>query len=307
MKSIKTLAIVFLLFFFLPGKMIFSQIIADTIITKQNKLIIGKVTKITDTDIEYKKDIEPDAIIYSIVKTKVREIRLGNGKVEFIMPDEMEMNHEAEIIDKRQVIKFNFFSPLYSHIAVTYEKSIKMGVNLEASLGHINNSMFDFGVNNNANLTQGITVSFGPKYILGNSYYIKGMKYSHPLKGAFVKPEIILTYFNVNNITYRNYNYYVYPYQTSYYHSDLRVSNVSFLINFGNQYILGNALTFGFKFGAGYAITSTRFTNSDFRNAVPHYDDYANNYTTFLYNQVKFNGNFTLVLTSSITLGYIFK
>jgi len=193
MKKIKFILIIFISAFLFLSKNVKSQELRDTIITKKNDSIICKITKITEADIEYKKDIAADAIVYVISKDKVRELRLANGKVERIMRDELDMNIEAEIIDKRSAVKFHFFSPLYDHLAVSYEKSLKMGTNMEASVGFINNSMFDFGVSSGSKLTQGAYISVGPKFILGQSYYVKGMKFSHPLKGRYFKPEIIFT------------------------------------------------------------------------------------------------------------------
>lgn len=313
MKNLKLFILIFLPILVFIGKAGMAQDLRDTIVTKHNELIICKVTKITDTDIEYKKEKEADAIVYVISKSKVKEIRLGNGTIETITRDEMDMNPEAEIIDKRSAVKFNFFSPFFDHLAFTYEKSIRMGLNIEGTIGLINNSMFDFSVSNRSKLTQGFTLVVGPKFILGHSFYIKGMKYSHPLKGSFFKPEIILTSFAVRNIHYNFYNGNTYPYQYTTYDTDLKVNSASLLLTYGNQFILGNTLTFGFNFGLGYSFLSHKYTNDDLNKIISqnnnnnyYYGD-ASEYTTYLFNQVRLGSNFPLTLSSNITLGYIFK
>lgn len=312
MKNLNILFLIFLPIFIFTGNVSMSQDLRDTIVSKNNELIICKVTKITDTDIEYKKETEPDAIVYVISKSKVKEIRLGNGKVETILRDEMDMNPEAEIIDKRSAIKFNFFSPFFDHLAITYEKSVKMGLNLETSFGLINNSMFNFSISHNSDLIQGVTLVFGPKFILGHSFYMKGMKFSHPLKGSYFKPEIILTAFAVRNLHYTIYTGTGYPYQYTTYISDLRINCASLLLNYGNQFILGNTLTFGFNFGIGYSFLSSKYTNSTLDNLISqnnnnyYYDD-TYQYSSYLFNQVRLGRNFPLALSSSITIGYILK
>jgi hypothetical protein len=298
MKTITKIILILLPLFMLSGKASKAQDLRDTIVTKSNEFIVCKIIKITDTDIEYKKDKEADAIVYVIAKTKVRQIRYSNGKREFILPDEMDMNKEAQIIDKRNCIKVQFFSPFYGHLSFTYEMSYKMGTNFETTVGLINNTLMKSGTSDQSHLTQGATLIFGPKFILGESFYIKGMKYSHPLKGRYIKPEIILTSFTVKDL--KSY------YQTQ--TSDLRVNCASLMLTYGNQWILGNIFTFGFNVGVGYSFISTKYSNPDFINNIGYFDE-ASNYTNNLFNQLRIGSNTSsaLAFTSNITFGYIFK
>lgn len=84
----------------LLSKNSFSQSLRDTIVTKSNDSIVCKITKITDYDIEYVKNSEPDAIGYVISKDKIRMLMLRDGTHEIISRDEMEMNAETEILDR---------------------------------------------------------------------------------------------------------------------------------------------------------------------------------------------------------------
>jgi len=297
---------------------IFAQALNDTLITKNNEQIICKITKITDYDIEYKKSIAADAIIYVISKEKVRQIHFSDGTVEVITRDEMEMNAETEILDKRQTIKFHFFSPFNDHLAVTYERSLKMGTNVEATFGLINNSMFNFDLfESHDGLSQGAFVKFGPKFNLGNSYYMKGMKYSHPLKGKYFKPEIILSSFAVKNINYSfstwDPNYY---YSTTHsFVTDVNVNGVAVILNYGNQYILGNIMTFGFNLGIGYSFASAKFTNDELVDYMSqnntsynyYYNDGAYSYAHKMYSHTRSGEQSGIAFQANITLGYIFK
>ena len=51
----------------------------DTLITKKNEKLTGKITKVTETDFEYKKSAESDAPLYSVSRDKIKEIRWANG------------------------------------------------------------------------------------------------------------------------------------------------------------------------------------------------------------------------------------
>lgn len=301
----------------LLSKNSFSQSLRDTIVTKSNDSIVCKITKITDYDIEYVKNSEPDAIGYVISKDKIRMLMLRDGTHEIISRDEMEMNAETEILDRRQAIKFHFFSPFNDHLAITYERSLKMGTNVEASFGFINNSMFDFSVFESYDaLTQGAFLKFGPKFNLGNSYYMKGMKYSHPLKGKYFKPEIIFTSFAVRdvNVSYTTYYPDYYYSVTNSFVTDVTAQGLALTLNFGNQYILGNIMTFGFNVGVGYSFVRANFTSPELNDYIAN-NNYNNNYyysnpynyTNKMYSHTRSGEKSGMAFQANLTLGYIFK
>lgn len=304
------------LFFSIGG---FAQSLRDTIVTRNNDSIVCKITKIADYDIEYVKSAESDAIVYVISKDKVRLLMLRDGTHEVITRDEMEMNAETEILDKRQAIKFHFFSPFNDHLAFTYERSLKMGTNVEATVGLINNSMFDFSMFENYDaLTQGVFFKIGPKFNLGNSYYMKGMKYSHPLKGKYFKPELIITSFAVKNInyTYTIWDPYYYNSISQTFKTNVNVNGVALMLNYGNQYILGNIMTFGFNLGVGYSFASAKFSNQELVDFVNqnnnYYSDYyyyssAYSYANKMYSHTRSGEKSGIAFGANITIGYIFK
>jgi hypothetical protein len=269
-------------------------VLNDTLVTRHKEKIICKVVRVSDTDIEYKKFKETDSPVYTINREKVREIRYGNGTVEAVMPDEMDMNKEAEIIDKRSVIKAPFFAPMNSHLTLTYERCLKMGVNVEASLTFINNSMFDIGwggIFGNP-LTQGGAISAGPKFLLGQDFYIKGMRYMHPLKGTYFKPELSYTSIAVRHVPVYSYGGYGGVGITG--NRTVHIRSTAIFLNIGKQWILGNIFSCGISFGAGYAYIQNSGDDQEDRK-----------YTYNLYDY--FSIIQPLAVKSSVTIGYIFK
>jgi hypothetical protein len=127
---------------------------------------------------------------------------------------------------------------------------------------------------------------------------VKGMKYAHPLKGHYFKPEVIFTSYTVQGLesTY-GYNY---PYTPIY--SNLKINAVTLMINYGRQIILGNILTFGYSVGCGYAFVSSKYTNSLFNNGDATGNSYAYNLYTHLTAV-----NPPIAIAGTVTLGYIFK
>jgi hypothetical protein len=280
---------------------------SDTIVTKKNTFIIGKITKIGESEIEYKKVNSPDAPVYVISRDKLKEIRFSNGMKEKIVADEMDLNKEIEIIDRRSAVKFQFFSPLNGQLTFVYEHSLKVGTNLELTAGLINNSMIENSIAS-GNLTQGGLFKAGVKFLLGQDYYVKGMKYAHPLKGRFLKPELAFSSYTIRSLTRPipgNYNYYYPPLM----YTDRQVTSVAVLLNYGRQFILGNVMTFGYSIGVGYSFVSSKYSNPDFIQPYQNgggYYGYQDREPTNLYSHFR-AGSSPFAYNGTITLGYIFK
>jgi hypothetical protein len=278
------------------------NVVLDTLVTQKNEKMIVKVTKVTETELEYKKDLSADAPIYVIGKEKLKEIRFGNGTREELRPDEMAVNQERQVIDKRSAIKFQFFSPINNQVTFAYEHSIKVGTNLEISAGLINNSMISN--TSSPNLIQGGLFKAGVKFLIGENYYIRGMQYAHPLKGRYIKPEICYSSFIIRGVSFNS----GYPYgsgQTIV--SDERVNSVAIMLNYGRQFILGNVITFGYSVGLGYSFLNTHYTNPDFNSQSVGYGYPRNFAPSNLYTHSQpFNG-LPIAIAGTVTVGYLFK
>jgi len=274
-------------------------VILDTLVTKKNE-----ITKVTESDFEYRRTMEADGPVYTVSRDKIREIRWGNGSREMVLADEMDVNQEKAILDKRSDIQFHFFSVVTDKLTFTYEHAIKVGTNLEITAGIINNKMgLSVNGSNSGPLTDGGIVGVGVKFLLGQDYYVKGMKYAHPLKGRYIKPEILYAGFIQHGVVS---GYYPGPYGSvgQPYITDQKINSVAILFNYGRQFILGNILTVGYSVGIGYSING--MTSSSNTPAPPSSSLFGNTNEapTYLYTHdhagpLAFNGN--------ITVGYIFK
>lgn len=262
----------------------------DTLFLKKNKVIPCIVTEIGIDEIKYKDFSYLEGPVYVIRKIDVYKIVYKNGKVEYIEPDEMDMNKEEAILDKNQAIKLAFLSPLFNHLQITYERKLKMTKNLETRMGFIGIGNQEFFNDNR----QGAYFAGGIKFLLGQDYYIKGMRYLHPLKGSYLKPEICVSIFDFSHEVYNYYSYPSIPEIAKY-----RASLVAINMIYGKQYILGNVLTFDFHIGLGVGIASL-YKKNNVSN------DYSYEPTNFNYAVIAGN-NFPLTFTSGILIGYILK
>lgn len=282
----KTLIIIFITI--LPF-LSFSQ---DTIFLKTKQPVLCKVVEIGIDEIKYKTwdNLEGPTIV--VLKTNVYKISYINGKSELIVPDELDINKEAEIIDKRSAIKFGFFSLINYHFSVCYEKVLSVGKNFEAKIAYVG-----IGANPSEKNTSGFYTKVGMKFLLGNDYYVKGMKYIHPLKGRYIKPEFTYSFVYDQNLQYYNYSYGYTNYSTYY---DLNSSALALSLVYGRQFILDNTITLDYSVGLGYGVLITSTTKS-----IPRDSNYLNraNYYSHLY----FSRDFPLVISFGLNIGFVLK
>lgn len=120
----------------------------------------------------------------------------------------------------------------------------------------------------------------GVKFLLGQDYSLKGMKYAHPLKGRFLRLDVVFSYMNYQNVASNvSYNQ-TGPFYPSYTYTITtvnRVSNINVLgyggmINYGRQFILGNIMTFEYFVGVGVTGQSYSYNNATTETKTYVYD-----------------------------------
>jgi hypothetical protein len=267
----------------------------DTLVLKKGKSVICKVTEIGIDEIKYKDYFNQDGPVYVVRKLDVVKIKYHNGLTENILPDEMAMNKEEMVVDKSQCIKIAFLSPLFNHIQIGYEKKLQMAKNLEVKAGF-------YGIGNPiySKLTQGTYGSAGIKFLLGQDFYIKGMRYVHPLKGSYIKPQINVAIMD-NSATY--YSYTPYPnYSSTSTNIRFRNTMLAFNMVYGKQFILGNIITFDMHIGFGYGHVFKQQLNN---KSVKPGNDY--DILTYYGDNLITSNKFPLSLTGGFNIGIIFK
>lgn len=288
----KALFILCTLLFF--SSVLFAQ---DTLFMKKGKIIPCKITEIRIDEITYKDFDNLDGPNIIIRKADVNKIHYQNGKVVNLVSEETEVKKEKKIIDKNECVKFIFLSPLFDNLGFAYEIKLKMSQNLEIKAGYIGISNQLSNLLGDYNL-QGAYFCGGIKFILGQNsqdYYLNDIKYLHPLKGRYIKPEFI-----VSTIDYTN-KQYNYSYNSNNNTSMVNYRKTLYGINiiFGKQYIFGNSLTFDPYFGFGYGLVSTTK-----KSGIEINDDQ----TIFNYGGcLMTTEEFPIIITGGFTFGYIFK
>ncbi len=268
----------------------------DIIIKKDGSTLKTKISEIGADEVKFKLYNNPEGPTMSLKKSEINSVKIDGQSVYEYKEDPRSTSNKA-ILNKTSCLKFYFFSPLNNHLAFGYEWMNKPGFNWDAGIGIIGpgTGLVDDFRNRKV---KGTFIRFGPKFLLGSSsdIEIEGAKYAHPLKGRYIKVEMILNAMSVTNTLDTGY----YPAIGKMTYTN-KYQSMTFNIGYGRQFIFGNTLTVGYYLGLGYSFEnkSTNLINTP----KYWYEDYqANRYSHSFYGK-----NFPLATTFRFTIGYIMR
>lgn len=312
MKKIRLLPIGLVLFFALFCLKSIAQV--DTLFNKKGEKIPCKITEIGEEDIRYLNVDEYDGPVYVMSKIKIYKYVLANGKEVMVVPDELSVeHHHSSIMHKRSVIKIHPFSKINQSFTMAYEQVLKVGTSICVEAGYVNNSLsvqnyqsFFPGVDGQIPDLEGFFIKPGYKFLVGQDYSLKGMKYSHPLKGRFISLEVAFSYLGYNDVlgtsTYDHINN-----TSSAEVYDLNTYAYGLMINYGRQFILGNIITLEYYLGVGMTGQSFERSNSYIVEQPNHYYGESEVDPNLVYNYRGFYRSPNLGLSGAFgfRLGYI--
>lgn len=222
----------------------------DVIYKKDKTTIECKIVEIGLDEIKYKDHELEDSPIIVISIDVIYKVVLASGR-EIIFTDLLN-DPGAYADDKKRAIKFHFLSPLFEHIGISYEKSIRPGKSFETEFG-----MIGLGFNTDENTSgRGAYASGAIKFLKTPDYYSKRFKYAHILKGAYVKPQLILSTYELKRNS-----------------QDIKsITAGAIIMNVGNQQIYNNSFIIDYSVGFGYGISNQgNFNQEGFDVRVNHY------------------------------------
>jgi len=238
------------LFFLLSTCLSMTGFAQDLIIKITKDTIVCQIKEIGDDEVKYtRKDFRGD-ILFGIDKNKVSKIIFSDGK-ELTIKDSMYDPAQYKNQHKN-ALKVGFLSPLFGATSFSFEHSLRPGNSVEATLGIIG-----LGTDMNDNSSTGAYVKLGYKFIKSPDFYLKGMQYSHILKGAYIKPEVSLA-------TYRSEEYLaIYYYDSPIAGSNSKVTTTMFaiMLNFGKQWVYQDRFLIDWFTGIGYGFGTSNDDN----------------------------------------------
>jgi hypothetical protein len=283
MNQIKTIAILLLI---LSTQIGLAQ---DLILKRNNEIIHCKIIEVGLDDVKYRLPDYPLDVSFAIAKDALVKIVFENGaEMEFSKELTNPLNYED---NKRNALKVEFLSPLFGNTTLAYERSLKPGRSIEGTLGIIGLGV-DMGDDNNAG---GVFIKGGYKFIKEPDYYLRGMRYTHILKGAYLKPELMLSMYSANMHYWRE----LYDQNGNWYSNEgterIKVFSGAIHLIFGKQWIYDNAFLIDFYSGVGYGFQSySRSNNYDYNNRGYHYG-------------FTMGDDFPISFSAGLKIGFLFK
>ncbi len=228
----------------------------DKVIKNSGDTLNCKVTEIGADQIKYYYS-NNDKLIFGIDKALVKRIEFSTGEVIEVKANSFD-NPEYYIDQSKNIIKFNFLSPVNTNLEFIYERSLKPGRSWETSLGIIG-----VGFDPNDYNPRGAYGKFAYKFIRKPDFYMQRMHYAHLLKGAYMAPEI--------SMRYTSYETYVYTgnYWETYETHQERVEDfsVAVTLKFGKQWVIDDGFVVDLFLGVGYGFTSS---SNDSYDVIPY-------------------------------------
>jgi hypothetical protein len=230
LSAVWTITVVFLL----P----LGLIAQDQIFKKNKEVITCTVREVGTEEIRYNLPEYQEEVTFAIEKDKVDRIVFADGQ-EIVIENEM-YNPENYPDDRTKAIKLDFISPLTGNTTISYEQSMRPGRSWEVSLG-----LIGMGIDPNNNNALGLFGQFGIKFIKSPDFYLSRMRYSHLLKGGYIKPVVSFAAYGID----RNE---IYPYNVE----RETVLSGMIMVDFGKQWVFDNVLLFDLYAGVGYGFST---------------------------------------------------
>ena len=215
--------------------------------------------------------------VLEIPKNQVKQNIYENGSSLTIVYNLFDVSKDLMIKDRFRAVKIDICAPLLNHITVAYEHKLRLGMNFEVKGGYIG-----WRVNKTLDKTEGFIGKVSLRFLKNTNTIRKGLKYIHPMKGSYVKPEIAFSRYTSIEEGHK-----------------INFSNIYASINFGRQYILGNVICIDFFGGAGvgYQLNSRGANSSNQAKG----DDFS-----YCYSHLYFGKKLPIILTGGLMMGYVF-
>jgi hypothetical protein len=245
----------------------------DTLIISPDKVVLADILEIGIDEIKYIPYEEPGSPVLVVDKAMVVKVITEEGK-EYTFLNRFD-DPALYANQRKNAIKFGLFSLLFGSLQFSYEHSIKPGRSMDFTLGIIGIGADVAGIR-----PRGVLIKAGYKFINTPDFYMRGMRYSHILKGFYVKPELIISTFG-----HDEYNYFS-SYEGRTYRRTL--FSIAGMLNIGKQWIFSDVFLIDIFFGAGFGFSS----EGDFN---------------YLYGFVGGYNSFPIALTGGLKLGFLFR
>lgn len=228
------------------------NLLAQDIITRKNpsETINCKITEVGNDLVFYNLIVNNEERKFSIAKENIVSIQFEDGKV--LNFEDKSMPNPNLDDATNNIIKFNFLSPIYGYTYFSYERLLKPSISWELGVGFIG-----LGWDINYNRSFGGVFRGGIKFRTDPGYYSRFDQYSHPLKGIYIMPEIVLSVYSYEDREYDGVggrNYFLTNYDNV---STIKrnTKSLAILITWGKEMVYANRFAIDFFGSIGYGFS----------------------------------------------------
>lgn len=265
--------------------LVFASVVAfaqDKIYKRNNEVIICEITELGEDEVKYTME-ETDDLVYVIDKDRIEKIVFESGK-EMVFHGKMN-DPELYLGQNKNAFKVGMFSPMTGALSLGYERSLKPGASVEGTLGLIGVGIEEARYDNPV----GAYIKAGYKFINTPDFALKGMRYSHVLKGGYVKPEFAFSTYQRDMSLYNG--------QTgTYTESRENIVAGALILNFGKQWVMSNVFLIDLYGGIGYGFDNMKSKQN-------YYDYYGPSY----HYGFTVGGEIPLAFTAGFKVGFLTK
>lgn len=213
---------------------------AQDVIRKHSGITIeAKILEVGSVEIKYYKYNTTDNVVYGVDKIDVKEIRYEDGRIEEIK--DPFNNEELYATQKKQALKINMLCAFAGHANVTYERSLRPGRSFEVELGLI------YGRSLSKKVTSGMYGGLSYKISTKPNYKSRGMRYTHIMNGAYIRPEIVFGQYN-EKWTTGTFLFFFGDVEKK----EAKITYGAVLMNLGKQWIINDRFLIDLHAGLGY-------------------------------------------------------
>ncbi len=278
-----------------------AQIHAQDKIYRLNGTVIqAKVLEVGDEEIKYKQFDNQEGPIYVLETDRVKKIVYENGKVETFKQNAKDLEIYGD--QRKQILKFNFFSPLYGYTEFGYERSVGYGRSIEVSLGLIGLGKSEigyYGYNGFENVKReqaGAFISGGYKFFKFSDFVnSRRTRLRHLMQGAYVRPTLYLGHYKENQVFQKVDN-----------SIDVSKQNITFgalQIELGKQWVFADVVSLDLFWGFGYGADNKK----EFFRYENTSDQYFDEYSAFNYANLRTGKNPGFSLSFGLKIGVLIK
>ncbi|MBL7957275.1 MAG: hypothetical protein JNM49_04880 [Flavobacteriales bacterium] len=267
----------------------FSTSAQDSLFHVNGTIAVGTVEEIGLKTVRYRTLSGSNSVQVTLEKEELARIKLQNGQ-EFLISAMPNPTADERFMARKNCVSFDVLAPALNHFTLGYERHLGRQMNFQLKLGYIGLARTDRY--NQLFNSQGWLMKLGVKLRLPTSpKRIAAGRTKHGLAGWYIRPEFMVSSW----LQEQHYYSYFLDEQTG----TMQYTSGAFVVNFGNQWLIGERITFDIYSGLGYGVQWRQ-------GSALGASDYYFNGEPYSFSHSFLGSGTPLVFTGGMMFGFVF-